>query len=428
MIRFALSLVVVLMLSVPAIAQNSQLPAVVNQAAYYSMVRISNTAGGGGRFWGSGTHLNDGMIVTCAHLFREGGREVVGNIEVHFIDGHASAAKLLSIDHPWDLALLKLESPPAYQGTSLVSETPKAGDRTYHGGFGGSGQPVLQHGTIRDFHTYTAGASRDWLETTGSVRQGDSGGPIYAADGRLIGVLWGADAATTSGTQAGRVQAFLANAQPRYREMGILFNGGFFDRIGGASTCRPGMPCNPGGSVGSGGGGRQISSNGSGQTPVQPPTTTTPETNDTPPAPMPESTATACDETCEQLRCELDDLKKRVDGIAKNRITDDQLADALAGVIAANSERFRGPAGPQGPAGAAGKDATIDMEKLSSLVEQRLPPFYVQVVDVDRNPIGPPSTVSLGGTLHIQHRIIPPGSGYAGSGADANVRLDVSAN
>ena len=151
-------------------AQDAQVPAAVHEAAYYSMVRISNEAGGGGRFWGSGTHVNDGMVVTCAHLFRENGRQLVGQVNVHFIDGHQSAATLVAIDHPWDLALLQLQQPPSYQGTMLASQVPVIGEQTYHGGFGGSGAPALFHGTVHGFNSHTAGAPNDWLSTSTGVR------------------------------------------------------------------------------------------------------------------------------------------------------------------------------------------------------------------------------------------------------------------
>jgi methyl-accepting chemotaxis protein len=54
----------------------------------------------------------------------------------------------------------------------------------------------------------TAGGVHQTLEVQGSARQGDSGGPIFNAQGELAGVLWGTDGSTTVGSYNGRICQF----------------------------------------------------------------------------------------------------------------------------------------------------------------------------------------------------------------------------
>jgi hypothetical protein len=52
------------------------------------------------------------------------------------------------------------------------------------------------------------------VEVGVAARQGDSGGPIFNADGELAGVLFGSGDGTTTGTYCGRVGGFLASLGP----------------------------------------------------------------------------------------------------------------------------------------------------------------------------------------------------------------------
>ena len=47
------------------------------------------------------------------------------------------------------------------------------------------------------------------IEVTAVARNGDSGGPIFAQDGTLAGVLFGFISGTTNGSHVGRVRSFL---------------------------------------------------------------------------------------------------------------------------------------------------------------------------------------------------------------------------
>jgi hypothetical protein len=49
----------------------------------------------------------------------------------------------------------------------------------------------------------------DIIEVTTAARNGDSGGPIFALDGTLAGVLFGSISGTTNGSHVGRVRDFL---------------------------------------------------------------------------------------------------------------------------------------------------------------------------------------------------------------------------
>ena len=53
---------------------------------------------------------------------------------------------------------------------------------------------------------------------SGPARPGDSGGPIFNARGRVVGILWGTDGQTTIGVQVGRLHIVLKEA--RFKQTG----------------------------------------------------------------------------------------------------------------------------------------------------------------------------------------------------------------
>src|SRR4051794_4615968 len=71
-----------------------------------AVVRISNACQAG-RAFGSGTIVESGpsggLVVTCAHLFRDG----AGQLTVQLVDGRSFPGKLLKIDQVVDLAAIE---------------------------------------------------------------------------------------------------------------------------------------------------------------------------------------------------------------------------------------------------------------------------------------------------------------------------------
>ncbi len=143
---------------------------------------------------GSGTLVDktsdgrQGLVLTCWHLFRDG----TGNIVVEFPDGRRHGAKLVHSDSQADLAALVITNPrPTPVSLRVVSGRQSAADsrqKMYACGYGSNGQFRCAVGPV-------VGESRESGQHSvllqNPVRSGDSGGGVFDAEGRLVGVVWG---------------------------------------------------------------------------------------------------------------------------------------------------------------------------------------------------------------------------------------------
>lgn len=135
---------------------------------------------------GSGFIISsDGQIVTNAHVVD--GAETV---TVKFADGHTLMAEVIGSDPMTDIALLKVTSPDALPAVSFgASSEVRAGDEAIAVGnpfgLGGTVTSGIISATSRDIH---AGPFDDFLQTDAAINQGNSGGPLFDADGKVIGV------------------------------------------------------------------------------------------------------------------------------------------------------------------------------------------------------------------------------------------------
>jgi hypothetical protein len=152
-------------------------------------------------------HKDDaqGIVVTCAHLFR--GR--AGKVVVTFGDGTPSEAELVAADRAWDLAALKI-APPQAEPVVVATAHPQPGDPLQSCGYGPDGRYWCNRGRALGYARTAATRTHETLALSGSARDGDSGGPVFSASGELVAVLWGTDGRMVGGTFCGRVRRFLA--------------------------------------------------------------------------------------------------------------------------------------------------------------------------------------------------------------------------
>ena len=164
---------------------------------------------------GSGTLVDNdgtwGLIVTCAHMFREG----AGSIVVVFPGGRSYAARLLRVDTRADLAALHTAAPPV-DPVNAAAGFPRRGDPLVSCGYGSAGRLECNFGTALGYVTTQGGRERETLEMTGAARLGDSGGPILNRQGQLVAVLFGTNGRVVDGTFCGRVRRFLEGLSPRF--------------------------------------------------------------------------------------------------------------------------------------------------------------------------------------------------------------------
>ena len=154
---------------------------------------------------GSGTVVDTGggyaLVLTCKHLFRDG----AGAITCTF-PGNPTAypGKYVADKNENDLAAILIDD-PRVAPVDLAAEPLRRGEFAQSAGFGPDGRYAVNSG----FVTRVDGTQ---FELSGAARQGDSGGPVFDAQGRLIGVLWGTDGREVIATSAATADGFLQRA------------------------------------------------------------------------------------------------------------------------------------------------------------------------------------------------------------------------
>ncbi|WP_455476665.1 Do family serine endopeptidase [Bartonella sp. B41] len=140
------------------------------------------------RSLGSGFVIDaqEGLIVTNYHVIVD-----ADDIEVNFTDGTKLKAKLLGKDSKTDLALLQVNA----EGKKLTavrfgdSEKARIGDwvmaigNPY--GFGGSVTVGIISARNRDLN---AGPYDNFIQTDAAINRGNSGGPLFDRNGKVIGI------------------------------------------------------------------------------------------------------------------------------------------------------------------------------------------------------------------------------------------------
>lgn len=203
------------LLAMPASAQCPGGSCPVGTTPPAATVRVVNAAGNA-RWYGSGTlvYKDDerGVILTCAHLFRE----KTGDVTVLFPDGARYQAEVLAVDRTWDLAALGITA-PAVAPVTVANESPRPGDALKSCGYGPDGRYRCNQGEALGYTRPALNETYETLELTGAAREGDSGGPVFNSRGELAAVLWGTDGRTVGSTYCGRVRKFLAAILGRFR-------------------------------------------------------------------------------------------------------------------------------------------------------------------------------------------------------------------
>ena len=133
---------------------------------------------------GSGFVISeDGFIVTNNHVV-----ENASDIQVTFTDGTKIEAELIAADAETDLALLKVDSNNLNYLEFGDSDTAKVGNWVMAiGNPHGLGGTVTA-GIVSARGRMLGGRYDDFIQTDASINRGNSGGPLFNLEGKVIGV------------------------------------------------------------------------------------------------------------------------------------------------------------------------------------------------------------------------------------------------
>jgi S1-C subfamily serine protease len=171
------------------------------------------TSDGPSRASGSGVLVaaseSHGLVLTNWHVVRSHRDGII----VHWPDGSRSGGRVVKWDDAWDLAAIVVDTPTALPVT-IAARAPRLGDMLTIAGYGAAPYKYREEsGACVEFLSPTGSHPRELVELRATARQGDSGGPIFNADGELAGVLFGARPNATVGPCSTRVRAFLAGVK-----------------------------------------------------------------------------------------------------------------------------------------------------------------------------------------------------------------------
>ena len=148
---------------------------------------------------------SQGLVLTNWHVIRDSRSAVL----VQFADGFQSAGTVIRFDEAWDLAAISIWKPKA-NPVPLAQRNPIPGEPLSIAGYG-RGAYREQRGRCTEYLSPGSGYPKELVELQAPARQGDSGGPILNADGRLAGVLFGEGNGRTVGSCASRLRVFMAS-------------------------------------------------------------------------------------------------------------------------------------------------------------------------------------------------------------------------
>ncbi len=134
---------------------------------------------------GSGFVISeDGYVVTNNHVI-----ENAVNIEISFDDGSTHEATLVGTDSRTDLALLKIDSDRTFEYVQFASQDIRIGDWVVAVGnpfgLGGTVTAGIVSALGRDIGS---GPYDNYIQIDASINRGNSGGPAFNLNGRVIGV------------------------------------------------------------------------------------------------------------------------------------------------------------------------------------------------------------------------------------------------
>ncbi len=138
---------------------------------------------------GSGVVIENDKVITAAHVVHTANR-----IQVKFKDGYTTEATIVSSIPSSDIALLKLIKPPEniVLAETTDSSAVRIGEPVFVIGAPFGIEHTLSVGNLSgrmDRGLMAGGESVTFLQTDTAINQGNSGGPMFNREGKVIGIV-----------------------------------------------------------------------------------------------------------------------------------------------------------------------------------------------------------------------------------------------
>lgn len=138
---------------------------------------------------GSGVVIGPDRIITAAHVVH-----TAKSIQVKFKDGYTSEAEIISSITSSDVALLRLINPPDNIVVAKTTDSSKVriGEPVFVIGAPFGIEHTLSVGHLSgrvDRGLMAGGEEVTFLQTDSAINQGNSGGPMFNRDGKVIGIV-----------------------------------------------------------------------------------------------------------------------------------------------------------------------------------------------------------------------------------------------
>jgi S1-C subfamily serine protease len=164
----------------------------VRRAAREATVRL-RVRGCDGLRIGSGFVIDGGLVITNRHVAAPS-----TSVALSTWDGRTLAATLVGVADAADIAVLKLDEESAVTmarfALSARTEPAVVGETVVAVGYPGGGPLTVSSGPVTTVDTREVfGVVQPVVMSATAAVQGNSGGPLIAADGTLVGVVFAAD-------------------------------------------------------------------------------------------------------------------------------------------------------------------------------------------------------------------------------------------
>jgi S1-C subfamily serine protease len=196
-----------------------------------AVVRVERLADAGKSNGGTGSGVviaGDGLVLTNSHVVGGAGR-----VRLSFAEGSHAEARVLGDDPDTDLALLRTELPPGTPAASLGdSKALKRGQLVVAIGNPLGFESTVTAGVVsalgRSLRATSGRLIDDVIQTDAALNPGNSGGPLVATNGQVVGIntamiarAQGICFAVASNTAVFVVSEFIAHGRVRRAHIGI---------------------------------------------------------------------------------------------------------------------------------------------------------------------------------------------------------------